>query len=274
MNPYIKFVPPTAALAACIALSACVTAPPDNSLPQARAAVQSAQANPAVARYDAVDLAAAQRHLINAENANEHQERELSDQEASLAISTARMSQTRADEIVAQGGVSAVDRERAKEAAAAAYAAGAPVDDDAASLIAARDMQSQLAGLSVQPAPQGSMLFLTDNYFDPGRSELKPGADRVLDGLAQYLMEHPERRVRVIGHADETSSAAFNLELSLHRAEAVRTGLIARGVDPVRSEAVGYGPGNPVVASSTGDRLYARGVEILVSDNRGQIASR
>ena len=51
--------------------------------------------------------------------------------------------------------------------------------------------------------------------------------------------------------------------------------LVARGVDPVRSEAVAYGPADPLTASDNpADRHFIRGVEILLSDSRGQIASR
>jgi outer membrane protein OmpA-like peptidoglycan-associated protein len=287
MNRYTHLPVPATALAACIVLSACVSTPPDSSLSNARAAVQSAAADPAVARYDAEDLMAAQKHLTLAEDAAAHQDRGLVDHESYLAIRIAKLSQVRADGALAHNPV--VDpgtgyprselaaREAAAERANAA-AAVATADAEAANLrsaeasAAVRDLQAQISGLSVEPSPRGAMLVLTDDYFDTGRAQLKPGAQRILDGVAQYLIAHPERRVRVVGRTADSGSAAFNLELSLHRAETVRMALVARGVDPARSEAVGYGPADPLVAAA--DSPFPQGVEILVSDSRGQIASR
>jgi outer membrane protein OmpA-like peptidoglycan-associated protein len=290
MIPYSKLVVNGTALAACIVLSACVSAPTDNSLYEARAAVQSAEANPAVARFDALDLAAAQKHLALAEDAAQHGASNLEHHEAYLATRVARLSEVRADEGVAQERVAAaggdrarvelaartVDAQRARDTATVALAeADLANQQSAAAAETVRELQAQIAGLNTQATPQGVMLVLTDDYFEAGRAELKPGAGRILDGLAQFLIMHPERRVRVEGHMDSADSPASNLALSLHRAEAVRMALIARGIDPVRSEAVGYGAQNPLASGDdVGNRHFIRGVEILLSDSRGQIASR
>jgi outer membrane protein OmpA-like peptidoglycan-associated protein len=288
MNLHSKSLVPVTTLAACIVLSACVTAPPDTALSDARVAVQMAQSDPAVARFEGVDLAAAQKHLAVAEDAAQHQQQALVDHESYLAIRVARLSQVRADEAVAQERIAAadaarsrvqleartLDAARAKQAAAAASAeADAANQQSAAATATVHELQAQLAGLSVQQSPQGAMILLTDDYFAAGQAQLQPDSDHIIDSVAQFLLAHPERRVRVEGHTDHTGSAASNLELSLHRAEAVRMALIARGVDPGRSEAVGYGPDNPVAANTTSDQLV-RGVEILLSDSRGEIASR
>ena len=77
------------------------------------------------------------------------------------------------------------------------------------------------------------------------------------------------------GRWSSAETPASDLGLPLHRAEAVRMALVARGVDPVRSEAVACGPADPLTASDNpADRQFIRGVQILLSDSRGQIASR
>jgi outer membrane protein OmpA-like peptidoglycan-associated protein len=290
MIRYSKLIASGTALAAGIALAACVAVPTDNSLSQARAAVRSAEANPAVARFDAVDLAAAQKHLAMAEDAAQHEAVNLEYHEAYVATRVARLSEVRADEGLAQERVAAAGADRARielaartgeaeRARATADAALATADaanqQSAAAADTVRELQAQLAGLNTQAMPHGVMLVLTDDYFDAGGAQLKPGAGKILDGLAQFLSAHPERRVRVEGHTDAAGSPADNMALSLHRAEAVRLALIARGIDPVRSEAVAYGPGNPLLSNEdAADRHFIRGVEILLSDSSGQIASR
>jgi outer membrane protein OmpA-like peptidoglycan-associated protein len=245
MIPNSKPLILSAALAVTLVLSACVTVPSDSSLVDARAAVSSAAANPDVARYDAVDLDMAQKQLANAESAAARDAPDMADHEAYLAIRTAKLAQVRADEVMAQL-------------------------DARAQL----DVRTQVEHLNMAPTSR-TVMMLTDEYFEPGQAQLTPAATKIIDDLAEFLVAHPERRVRIEGHADNTGTSESNVALPLHRAEAVRMALVARGVDPVRSEAVAYGPENPLTASENpADRHFIRGVEILLSDSRGQIASR
>jgi outer membrane protein OmpA-like peptidoglycan-associated protein len=254
MIPNSKPIVLSAALAVAMVLAACVTAPPDNSLAEARAAVNSAAANPDVVRYDALDLDMAQKQLANAESAAERDAPDMADHEAYLAIRTAKLAQVRADEMVAQQRVAVVEGERAR---------------------VQLDARAQVDHLNGEPPARTVMVLLTDDYFEPGMAQLTPAAGKIIDDLAEFLIAHPERRVRIEGHTDNTGTAESNLSLPLHRAESVRMALVARGVDPVRSEAVAYGPDNPLAASENpADSHFIRGVEILLSDSRGQIASR
>ncbi|MEJ0005394.1 MAG: OmpA family protein [Steroidobacteraceae bacterium] len=290
MIRYSKLILPTTAVATCLVLAACASVPTDASLAEARSAVHRAELNPAVTRFDGIDLAAAQKQLAIAEDAAQHGATHLEDHEAYLATRVARLSEMRADEGLAQERVATADVDRARvelaarngdverardTAAVALAAADAANQQSAAANATVQNLQAQIAGLNTQQTPQGVMLVLTEDYFEPGLAQLRPGAARILDGLAQFLAAHPERRFRVEGHSDGADSPNSDLALSLHRAEAVRMALIARGIDPVRSEAVGYGPQNPLVSNDNpGDRHFIRGVEILLSDSRGQIASR
>ncbi|HEV2703856.1 MAG TPA: OmpA family protein [Steroidobacteraceae bacterium] len=240
MNANSKPLIISVALAVSVSLAACVTAPPDNTLADAGAAVSNATASPEVARYDALDLANAQKQLANAESAAQRGAPEMADHEANLALRTARLAQTRADQAVAQ-----------------------------------LDTRARDNTVGVAPAPRTVMLVLTDDYFEPGRAQLMPDAGKIVDDLAQFLIAHPERRVRVEGHGDSADVPGSEVGLPMQRAEAVRMALVARGVDPGRSEAVTYGPADPLTASDNpADRHFIRGVEILLSDSRGQIASR
>lgn len=63
-----------------------------------------------------------------------------------------------------------------------------------------------------------------------------------LDRLADWLRAHPEvRLLRIEGHADAIGTPAYNYELSLRRAQAVRDALVARGIAPERLLPIGAG---------------------------------
>ncbi|OYW85827.1 MAG: hypothetical protein B7Z22_07850, partial [Hyphomonas sp. 32-62-5] len=64
---------------------------------------------------------------------------------------------------------------------------------------------------------------------------------------------------------DDTGNPAFNDELSLRRAEAVRAAMIQRGVPPERLLAAGYGQSQPVGDNATEDgRARNRRIEIRI----------
>jgi outer membrane protein OmpA-like peptidoglycan-associated protein len=114
------------------------------------------------------------------------------------------------------------------------------------------------------------VLTLGDVLFDTGRSELKPGATRKLDQLAQFLAEHPDRRVQIDGFTDSVGTDSYNEELSQQRADAVKAALITRGISPSRIGTEGYGKAYPVASNNdSGGRQMNRRVEVVIGDNNG-----
>ncbi|PAP75211.1 OmpA family protein [Rubrivirga marina] len=87
--------------------------------------------------------------------------------------------------------------------------------------------------------------------FEFGEAGLLPVSEATLDAVADVLRRYPALRVRVGGHTDSVSSAAFNLRLSQRRADAVRYYLVGSGVEAGRVEAVGFGEGQPVASNET-----------------------
>lgn len=88
-------------------------------------------------------------------------------------------------------------------------------------------------------------------YFEFNRARVRHEFYPVLDGLADFLRQHPELGiVRIEGHTDITGPPEYNQSLSRRRAQAVREGLIDRGIDPGRLEAVGYGATRPAADNS------------------------
>lgn len=108
---------------------------------------------------------------------------------------------------------------------------------------------------------EGGALLLQDEVkFSLDDSALAPESLPALDDVAALLAAHPEiRLLRIEGHADDTGTPAYNLDLSRRRAEAVRVALLGRGVAPERLEAIGSGE-----AKSRADATASRRVEFLV----------
>ena len=101
--------------------------------------------------------------------------------------------------------------------------------------------------------------------FDTGRAELNPGASVQLDQLAQFLKEHPDRRVEIDGFTDSVGSDTYNETLSQRRADAVKSALVVRGIDPSRLNTEGYGKSYPVASNNdSGGRQLNRRVEVII----------
>jgi outer membrane protein OmpA-like peptidoglycan-associated protein len=275
-----------------LALGACASTPqPNAALESARAALQAAEMDPNTSKYDPLDLDKARKELSTAENAAMHHDDAAIAQPAYLAAQTARLAQVKgaakADDARVAAGQTERDQivlaERTREAANAnMVAANAKIDTavalgqrDQADAQAAR-LQSELDQLKATPTPRGLVLTLGDVLFDTGRADLKSGADRKIDQLAQFLQEHSGRRVEIDGFTDSVGSDEYNQELSQRRADSVKMALLSRGVDASRIATQGFGKAYPVATNNdSGGRQLNRRVEVVIGgDAGGAIAPR
>ncbi len=250
-------------------LCACATSPqPNEALETARAAVEAAQADPNVAKYDALDLEAAKQDLAVAESAAMHHNDAEVSQPAYLAAQTARLAQMRAatkadDAKVADG---QHERDRIQLAARTNEVNTAVQQRDQANEQSAR-LQAEIEKLKATPTSRGLVLTLGDVLFDTGKAQLNPGAAFKLDQLAQFLNEHPDRRVQIDGFTDSVGSEAYNQDLSQRRADAVKAALLSRGVSPSRISTEGYGKAFPVASNNeSGGRQLNRRVEVVIGN--------
>jgi outer membrane protein OmpA-like peptidoglycan-associated protein len=275
-----------------LALGACASIPqPNPVLENARIAVQAAEGDSNVNKYAALDLDVARKNLSSAENAAMHHQDAAIAQPAYLATQNARLAQAhaaaKADDARVAAGQAERDqimlaaRTREADDAKVAAANSKQVADsalnqrDQANIETAR-VQAELDALKATPTSRGMVLTLGDVLFDTGRAELKSGASRKLDQLAQFLVEHADRRVQIDGFTDSIGTDSYNEELSQRRANAVRESLIARGVESSRVGTEGYGKSYPVANNTdSGGRQLNRRVEVVIGGNNGTpIAAR
>jgi outer membrane protein OmpA-like peptidoglycan-associated protein len=255
-----------------LAMAACVSTPkPNLALETARSAVQSAEADPNVAKYSALDLDAAKKDLEVAESAAMHHDEAAIAQPAYLAAQTAHLAQLKASAKADDARVAAgqVERDRIQLSARTREVDTAKMARDQEAQKSA-GLQAEVDALKAKPTDRGLVLTLGDVLFDTGRAELNPGGGRKLDQLVQFLTEHPDRRVEIDGYTDSVGTDSYNLDLSQRRADAVRSALVTRGIDPSRITSQGYGKEFAVASNSdSGGRQLNRRVEVVIGGDNG-----
>ena len=102
--------------------------------------------------------------------------------------------------------------------------------------------------------------------FAFGKAVINPTSYETLNELARLLIERGIS-LKLAGYTDNMGPDAVNLRISTQRAEAVRTYLISKGVNPSRVQARGYGKENPIASNDTLDgRILNRRVEFNLVD--------
>lgn len=261
-----------------VALGACATAPQDNPrLDQARMNYERLEGDADVARSGPVNLRKAQDALRRAENAMadgagaEVVEHQVYVAERYLDIAEAQAERARLQREISE----ATERRRSLELEAQRMQAEAERARAEREAEEAQRLRQMMAELEAERTDRGMVMTLGDVLFDVDRATLKAGGLRTVDRLAEFMVEYPDRRVRIEGHTDSTGSAEYNQRLSERRAAAVREALVERGIAGSRIETRGYGLEYPVASNDTeANRQRNRRVEIVISDADGDITGR
>ncbi len=122
------------------------------------------------------------------------------------------------------------------------------------------------------PAPKPvaeKVTMAADALFDFDKAVIKQDAKSKLDDLADKVKRVNLEVVIAIGHTDSIGSDAYNQKLSVRRAEAVKSYLVSKGVEPNRVYTEGKGEKQPVASNATKEgRAKNRRVEIEVIGTR------
>lgn len=135
----------------------------------------------------------------------------------------------------------------------------------------ARDLRSDLSG-NVGVVRDGDRLIVRmpqDLLFATDSAAVRPDLQRDLRTVAQSLMQYRDTTVDIVGHTDNTGSAAYNQDLSERRARSVAGILIGEGVPAGRIAAYGRGEDQPIASNLSPDgRQQNRRVEIIIRATR------
>jgi peptidoglycan-associated lipoprotein len=83
-------------------------------------------------------------------------------------------------------------------------------------------------------------------FFESDQTDLSPQAIATLEKQAQWLQSYNRYSFTIEGHADERGTREYNIALGARRAQAVRSFLASRGIDPSRMRTISYGKERPV----------------------------
>ncbi len=113
------------------------------------------------------------------------------------------------------------------------------------------------------PAPAAPPSFMV--FFDFDRSDLSAQAQSTIQQAANAYKTKGSARVTATGHADKSGPDAYNMALSLRRANAVKDSLVRNGVPATAISVVGRGESMPLVQTADGVREpQNRRVEIII----------
>jgi len=135
-------------------------------------------------------------------------------------------------------------------------AKGSPAPKDKA-----KDKPTASVG-EIEPLPLMNETIMI--HFTINSNEIEDGSYAILDRIANYLVQRPDKVVQVRGYTDASGSAGYNESVSRFRASVVKSYLVGKGAPPENIEIFAMGAENPVASNETADgRRLNRRVEIV-----------
>jgi OmpA-OmpF porin, OOP family len=114
-------------------------------------------------------------------------------------------------------------------------------------------MNYRLAGfLGDNSATDVPRTFIFDHLsFISGSTQLTPDSNKTINDLSQILGAYPSAEVRLTGYTDTTGNVLGNQNLSLDRANAIKTMLVNDGIAANRISTQGFGQNRPGAPNDT-----------------------
>ncbi len=121
-----------------------------------------------------------------------------------------------------------------------------------------------------QALEEKGRFILSDLTFETGSAQLGEDVFASLQSLAEYLVDHPDRTVALVGHTDSVGSLEGNVALSKRRAGSVLERLVSAWDVPRRQlEADGVGYLTPIATNLTEEgRDLNRRVEVIMTSTQ------
>ena len=92
----------------------------------------------------------------------------------------------------------------------------------------------------------GKAIRLKNVLFTKGTPDLLYSSYLQLDRVVEFLEDHPEKKIILMGHTDIAGNAQLNQKLSEDRARAVKSYLVDKGIKGSRINTKGFGGSDPI----------------------------
>ena len=117
-------------------------------------------------------------------------------------------------------------------------------------------------------AKKGRRYALNGVNFEQSQTAMLPGSEEKLREVLQFMQDHPQVRIEVIGHTDKTGDERQNQRLSEFRARAVANWLFNQGINSARMTTSGKGSAEPVAPNDTEEgKALNRRIEVMVIED-------
>lgn len=132
--------------------------------------------------------------------------------------------------------------------------------------VAQNTFNANLAGFlagKTRPIPR---TFTFENLtFETNSSKITSESQPNMNDLIEIMNAYPALQINVQGHTDNTGDATRNKNLSLERANTVRSMLTSAGIAPNRVTTQGFGAEKPIATNDTEDgRQKNRRIDVVV----------
>ncbi len=131
------------------------------------------------------------------------------------------------------------------------------------------ELRRQTAGTGIGVIRNGDQIELrmpSDVTFAVNQASIQSQFYDELNNVASTLVEYPQTKIDVIGHADSDGTTEYNQDLSERRAASVKAYLTGQGVQPIRIVSYGRGELEPIASNSTAaGKAQNRRVQIVLT---------
>lgn len=98
----------------------------------------------------------------------------------------------------------------------------------------------------------GKEITLNNLFFETGSAEIQKESEGELQRLIEVLKSSPKMEILLEGHTDDVGKTLSNMELSLARANAVKTYIISKGeISENRISSIGFGQDKPIAKNDS-----------------------
>jgi len=138
----------------------------------------------------------------------------------------------------------------------------------------AEEIAKEIPGVTVTRVGEAIVVeFANDILFGFDSYTITSAAGENLTKLVNILGSYPDTDIAIVGHTDNSGTAAYNQALSLRRADAVANNLIGQKIAATRITTLGYGEQNAKYSNTTtGGQAQNRRVEFLITANEKMVA--